>query len=93
MRKRCGNIATGNALKQSGESLALFQNMGIPKPVSIVFDDRSAGFVFGKYGKFFIKNRFTKKKTRKFAEKGTAMLLEDSVNSGPHSDRIFERYL
>ena len=37
VRKMCGNIATRNILTQSGESLALFQNMSNPENVKIVF--------------------------------------------------------
>ena len=37
VRKRTGNMSTGTVLKRTGESLALFQNMGNPEYVKIVF--------------------------------------------------------
>ena len=40
VRKRTGNISTGGVLTQTGESLALFQNMGNPEYVKIVFSSR-----------------------------------------------------
>ena len=46
VRKRCGNIATGNILAQSGVSLAIFQNMDNPEYVKIVFGDKDIPSVF-----------------------------------------------
>ncbi|EQD75419.1 hypothetical protein B1A_03982, partial [mine drainage metagenome] len=35
VRKRCGNIVTGNVLSQTGVQIALFQNMANPEYVKI----------------------------------------------------------
>lgn len=48
VRNRCRNIATGNFLTQSGESLALFRNKSNPEYVKTVFDSADIPAVFAK---------------------------------------------
>ena len=59
VRKRTGNTNTGNILTQSGDSLALFQNMGNPEYVKVVFDSRDIASEFTKYRKPFMKKDMT----------------------------------
>ena len=55
IRKRCGNISTGKILTQSGESLALFQNMGNPEYRKMVFGSEDISAAFAKKRKQFRK--------------------------------------
>ncbi len=92
VRKRSGNIATGNVLAQSGEALALFQNMDNAEYRRIVFGNKDIGSVFGKYRKPFRKNGFTKKKTMALVKKGMEMLLNNSLDSNPYSGEMLDKY-
>ena len=47
-------------LTQTGESLALFQNMGNPEYVRIVFGPDDIASVFGRHRKPFLKNGMTR---------------------------------
>ena len=78
VRKITGNTNTGNILTQSGDSLALFQNMGNPKYVKIVFDSRDIASEFAKYRKPFKKKDMTFQRKRELVKKGT----ERSKRSG-----------
>ena len=84
IRKRCGNNATGNILAQSGEKLALFQNMANPEYIKIVFGNAAPSTVFAGYRKPFRKSGMTKKRTVELVEKGTKMILADNIPDMPY---------
>ncbi len=91
VRKRCGNIATGNILAQSGVSLAIFQNMDNPEYVKIVFGDKDIPSVFGKYRKPFKKPGMTKNRILKLIDTGTEMMLNDSLPDTPYNDKLMDK--
>ena len=91
VRKRCGNIATGNILAQSGVSLAIFQNMDNPEYVKIVFGDKDIPSVFAKYRKPFKKPGMTKEKIIKLVNTGTDMMLTDSLSDTPYNDKMMDK--
>ncbi|MCL4312370.1 MAG: transposase, partial [Candidatus Thermoplasmatota archaeon] len=91
VRKRCGNIATGNILAQSGVSLAIFQNMDNPEYVKIVFGDKDIPSVFAKYRKPFKKPGMTKDKIIKLVDTGTDMMLADSLSDTPYNDKMMDK--
>ncbi len=91
VRKRCGNIATGNILAQSGVSLAIFQNMDNPEYVKIVFGDKDIPSVFAKYRKPFKKPGMTKSRILKLIDTGTEMMLNDSLPDTPYNDTMMDK--
>jgi len=91
VRKRCGNIATGSILAQSGVSLAIFQNMDNPEYVKIVFGDKDIPSVFGKYRKPFKKPGMTKNRILKLIDTGTDMMLNDSLPDTPYNDKMMDK--
>ena len=91
VRKRCGNIATGNILAQSGVSLAIFQNMDNPEYVKIVFGDKDIPSVFAKYRKPFKKPGMTKSRILKLIDAGTEMMLNDSLPDTPYNDKMMDK--
>jgi len=91
VRKRCGNIATGSILAQSGVSLAIFQNMDKPEYVKIVFGDKDIPSVFAKYRKPFKKPGMTKEKIIKLVDTGTEMMLTDSLSDTPYNDKMMDK--
>ncbi len=90
VRKRCGNIATGNILSQSGDSIALFQNMGNKKYVETVFGSEDIPAFFAWYRKPFKKTGMTKKRTMKLIDTGTKMILDGSLDDSPYSNNMME---
>lgn len=90
VRKRCGNIVTGNILTQSGESLTLFQNMSNPEYVKIVFGSEDISAFFAKYRKPFKKKGITRKKVLELIDAGTRMILEGSLQDSPYSENMME---
>ncbi len=91
VRKRCGNIITGNILSQSGVSLAIFQNMDNPEYVKIVFGDKDIPSVFAKYRKPFKKPGMTKNRILKLIDAGTEMMLNDSLPDTPYNDKMMDK--
>ncbi|WP_290704078.1 hypothetical protein [Ferroplasma sp. Type II] len=91
VRKRCGNIATGNILAQSGVSLAIFQNMDNPEYVKIVFGDKDIPSVFARYRKPFKKPGMTKNRILKLIDTGTDMMLNDSLPDTPYNDKMMDK--
>ena len=91
VRKRCGNIATGNILAQSGVSLAIFQNMDKPEYVKIVFGDKDIPSVFARYRKPFKKPGMTKGKIIKLVNAGTEMMLNGSLSDTPYNDKMMDK--
>ena len=91
VRKRCGNIATGNILAQSGVPLAIFQNMDNPEYVKIVFGDKDIPSVFARYRKPFKKPGMTKDKIIKLVDTGTDMMLADSLSDTPYNDKMMDK--
>ncbi|MHB8361233.1 MAG: hypothetical protein ACYDDC_05460, partial [Thermoplasmataceae archaeon] len=77
VRKRTGNTNTGNILAKSGESLALFQNMGNPEYVKIVFGTESMARIFGEHRKKSNKKQMTTKRKLELVDKGMNMLMKD----------------
>lgn len=90
VRKRCGNIATGNILTQNGESLALFQNMGNPEYVKTVFGSDNIPAFFAKYRKHFRRLGMTKKRVLELIDAGTKMILDGSLQDSPYSENLME---
>ncbi len=88
IRKRAGNNSTGNILTQSGEKLALFQNIANEKYRDIVFGKSDMGSIFAEHRKPFKKDGMTKKRKMELVEKGTEMILDDSLSKDPYP-RIF----
>ena len=91
VRKRTGNMSTGTVLTQSGESLALFQNMGNPEYVRIVFGSGDIASVFGKHRKPFLKNDMTRTEMISIVDKGTEMLMKDSLPNTSYSEETMEQ--
>jgi hypothetical protein len=90
IRKRCGNIMTGNILAGSGASLALFQNMGNPEYIKIVFGKQDIPAVFAKYRKPFRKPGMTRTTTRKLVEMARKMILTDSLYDTPYNEKLMD---
>ena len=90
VRKRCGNIATGNILAQSGESLALFQNVSNPEYVKIVFGSEDILALFASYRKPFKKPGMTRKKMLELIDAGTKMILEGSLQDSLYSENMMQ---
>ena len=90
VRKRCGNIATGNILTHSGESLALFQNMSNPEYVKIVFGSEDIPSLFSRYRKPFKKPGMTRKKTLELVDAGTKMIMDSSLQDSPYSENMMQ---
>ena len=90
VRKRCGNIATGNIVTQSGESLALFQNMSNPECVKIVFGSEDIPALFARYRKPFKKPGMTRKKMLELVDAGTKMIMDYSLQDSPYSESMMQ---
>jgi len=91
VRKRSGNRSTGIILSQTGEKLALFQNMDNEKYREIVFGKDDMGSVFSRYRKPFRKDGMTRKETMSLVDKGTDMILNDSLSDQPYTDEMFNK--
>jgi len=91
VRKRSGNRSTGIILSQTGEKLALFQNMDNEKYREIVFGKDHMGSVFSRYRKSFRKDGMTRKETMSLVDKGTDMILNDSLSDQPYTDEMFNK--
>lgn len=89
VRKRCGNIATGNVLAQSGEALALFQNMGSPEYREMVFGSSDIGSVFARHRKPFGNKEMTRKRRMELADAGTKMILNNTLSSNPYNEKVW----
>jgi hypothetical protein len=90
VRKRTGNTSTGNILAQSGESLALFQNMGNLEYVKIVFGPRDIASEFVKYRKPFKKKGMTVEGKNNLVKKGSVMLMNDSLPDTPYTPEFMD---
>lgn len=84
IRKRSGNNATGTILAQSGDKLALFQNMSSPEYRKIVFGNADIGSVFSSYREPFKKIGMTKKRTLELVDKGKDMILAGNISRTPY---------
>jgi hypothetical protein len=84
IRKRSGNNAAGTILAQSGEKLALFQNMSSPEYRKIVFGNADIGSVFSSYREPFKKSGMTKKRTLELVDKGKDMILAGNISNAPY---------
>ncbi|MCL5786526.1 MAG: hypothetical protein M1151_07690 [Candidatus Thermoplasmatota archaeon] len=92
IRKRCGNIATGSILAQSGEKLALFQDMGNQEYTKIVFGSGYISAAFARHRKSFRKKVMTGKRIRELVGQGTRMMLEGSLGNTPYAPETMEGY-
>ncbi len=90
VRKRTGNTNTGNILAKNGESLALFQNMGNPEYVKIVFGSEDIAKIFGKYMKKANNKQMTTKRKLELVDKGMKMLLNDSSPGTTYTEELME---
>jgi hypothetical protein len=88
IRKRSGNRSTGTILSQTGEKLALFQNMDNEKYREIVFGKDDIGSVFSRYRKPFKKDGLTRKGTLELVDKGTAMIMDNSLSDHPYTEGL-----
>lgn len=88
--KRCGNIASGNILAQSGASLALFQNMSNEQYVKIVFGERDIPALFAKHRKPFRKPGMTKTRIQKLVSKGTEMIIAGELYDTPYHGKLMD---
>ncbi|MGC8726227.1 MAG: hypothetical protein ACP5RS_06610 [Thermoplasmata archaeon] len=87
VRKRCGNKATGTVLMQSGESLALFQNMSNAQYVKVVFGgEENIVEKYTQYRKRLKKAGLNKSNIIKLVEEGIEKILSDSLSSTPYTD-------
>ena len=92
VRKRCGNIATGNVIAQSGESLLLFQNVDNQRYRDAVFGKEDMSEVFSRYRMPFKKEGMTRKRIIALVDKGTKMILEDHIPDSPYSRELMSEY-
>lgn len=90
VRKRCGNIATGNILAQSGESLALFQNMSNEKYRDIVFGSENVAAVFAGHRKQFRREGMSRKRKMELVDTGIEMIQKDTLSGDPYNERLWE---
>ncbi len=81
--------ATGNMLAQSGEKLALFQNMRDPEYRKIAFGSMDIGAVFAKHRKPFRKKGMTRKRKTELVVAGTKMILNNTLTSDPYNERVW----
>ena len=91
IRKRSGNRSTGNILAQTGENLALFQNIDNEKYMGIVFGKDDTGSVFSRYRKHFRKDGLTRKAAMELVDKGTEMILDNSLSDQPYTEETFNK--
>ncbi len=84
IRKRSGNRSTGNILAQSGEKLALFQNVGNPEYRDIVF---------GSGDMLYSQNtgNLSRKRTIEVVDEGTEMILSNSLRADPYTEEMFNK--
>ncbi len=87
VRKRSGNNATGTILAQSGEKLAIFQNISIPEYRKIVFGNADMGSVFSAYRESFKKSGMSKKRTIELVDKGKGMILAGNISNTPYQNK------
>ena len=90
VRKRTGNINTGNILAQSGESLALFQNMGNPEYVKIVFGSDGMAKIFGDHRKRLRDSHMTTKMKIELVDRGMEMLMNDTPPGTVYTEELME---
>ena len=88
IRERGGNVATGNTLAQSGEKLALSQNMGNVEYRKIAFGSLDFGAVFAKHRKPFRKEGMTEKRVEELVDRGTEEVLGKSLPKSPHAGKM-----
>ncbi|MCL5963483.1 MAG: hypothetical protein M1411_03870, partial [Candidatus Thermoplasmatota archaeon] len=86
VRKRCGNKATGTVLSQSGESLALFQNMSNPLYIKTVFGQEDVAATYALYRKKLKKTCMNKSKMIKLVDIGIEKILSDSLPGTPYTE-------
>jgi len=91
IRKRSGNRSTGIILSQTGEKLALFQNMDNGKYREIVFGKDDIGSVFSRHRKPFRKYGITRKETIELVDRGTEMILDNSLSDQPYTEKTFKK--
>ncbi|MEM0135167.1 MAG: hypothetical protein QXU18_08095 [Thermoplasmatales archaeon] len=58
----------------------------------IAFSREEIGSVFAKYRKPFRKERLTKKRMIELVEKGTDMILNNSLNDDPYTEEMLNKY-
>ena len=90
VRKRTGNTNTGNILAQSGESLALFQNMDNPEYVRIVFGSDGMAKIFGDHRKRLRDSHMTTKMKIELVDRGMEMLMNDTPPGTVYTEELME---
>jgi hypothetical protein len=94
VRKRTGNLATGRLLSRNGDKLAIFQNLGIPEYVKLVFGSVNVASKFASYRRGLRKNMIhpmTRKKILELVDKGKESLISGTLRTGPFSDEVMEK--
>ena len=94
VRKRTGNLATGRLLSRNGDKLAIFQNLGIPEYVKLVFGSVNVASKFASYRRGLRKNMIhpmTRKKILELVDKGKKNLISGTLRNNPYSDELMEK--
>ena len=87
--KRTGNIATGKLFSHNGDKLTIFQNIGIPDYVKLVFGSLNTADKFGICRKGLRKNMIhpmTGRKILELVDKGKKNLTSGTLRNNPYSD-------
>ena len=91
VRKRCGNAATGSIITQSGEPLAIFQNIAIPEYRKIVLGSDDLDIMASAVARFrkgVKKSTITRSRIEKLVDLGTKMILSDTLNQNPYAEEM-----
>ena len=93
VRKRTGNLATGRLLSRNGDKLAIFQNLGIPDYVKVVFGSINVSAKFASYRKGLRKGKIypmTRKKMLELVDRGKEDLISGTLRNHPYSEGLME---
>ena len=93
VRKRTGNLATGRLLSRNGDKLAIFQNLGIPDYVKVVFGSTNVSDRFASYRKGLRKDMIqpmTRKKILELVDRGKEDLISGTLRNDPYSNELME---
>ena len=86
-----GNAATGSIITQSGEPLAIFQNIAIPEYRKIVFGSDDLDIMasaVARYRKMVKKSTITRSRIEKLVDLGTKMIPSNTLNQNPYAEEM-----
>ena len=92
--KRTGNLATGKILSHNGDKLTIFQNIGIPVYVKLVFGSIKRTAKFGICRKGLRENMIhpmTRKKILELVDKGKKNLISGTLRNNFYSGELMEK--